>query len=135
MTPNMVVMAPWVIGMPRAYILSLTRSLTCDTKEAVINKRILEDYNISVCSAEQCSKIGKKCNLKSTKKTTFFAISKMAKKKRKFFFAPEKFKTTKNAFFWCKNWFFFPIFEIAKICVCVLLKLHFFPILEQCAGD
>ena len=47
MTPNMVVMAPWVIGMPRAYILSLTRSLTCidDTKEAVINKRILEDYN------------------------------------------------------------------------------------------
>ena len=81
----------------------------------------------------QCSKIGKKCNFKSAKKA-LFAFSKMAKKIN--FCTRKKFKTTKNAIFGLFSGAkigFFAIFEKAKKGVFVLLKLHFFPILEHCA--
>ena len=65
-------------------------------------------------------------------KKTFFAISKMAKNQ---FLHIKKPLTTKNAIFGlfsgAKIDFFYHFWNCKK-CVFVLLKLHFFPILEHC---
>ena len=100
-------------------------------------------YRQKIQGITQCSKFGKKCNVKSTK-THFLLFQKWQKIN---FCTRRKFITTKNIFFFSpkiaflvvlnfflvQKWIFCHFWN-SKKCVYVLLKLHFFLILEHYAA-
>ena len=132
-----------------AYVVDVVGILV---KPARVTKMIIELWNIKKLKSSsravlelsivnqklkwthsQCSKIGKKCNFKSAKKH-YLHFQKWQKIN---FCTRKKFKI---AFLVVLNFFvvqklIFCHFWNCKKCVFVLLKLHFFLILEHCASS